>query len=154
MRGSQCCSVILDLDNKLLARPPSNLLQPLQLLYLWKVNVRAHVQGYLFQPKHMAYNHRSSQEPSSMSGTATNLPSNLRTLESSRHPESASMIRRILPKGRTPHVCVVGAGMAGMRCAQVLSDKGMKVTVFEGRDRIGGRVGPSQQEQRTSTHQA
>lgn len=50
------------------------------------------------------------------------------------------MIRRILPKGRAPHICVVGAGMAGMRCAQVLSDKGMKVTVFEGRDRLGGRV--------------
>ncbi|KAA6406821.1 MAG: hypothetical protein FRX48_09319 [Lasallia pustulata] len=50
------------------------------------------------------------------------------------------MIRRILPKGRAPHICVVGAGMAGMRCAQVLSDKGMKVTVFEGRDRLGGRM--------------
>lgn len=89
-----------------------------------------------------------------MSGTATNLPSNLHPSDSSRHSEAASMIRRTLPKGRTPHVCVVGAGMAGMRCAQVLSDKGMKVTVFEGRDRIGGRVGPSQEEQRTPTHQA
>ena len=64
------------------------------------------------------------------------------------------MIRRILPKGRAPHVCVVGAGMAGMRCAQVLSDKGMKVTVFEGRDRIGGRVGPSPEEGRIHTHHA
>lgn len=52
-----------------------------------------------------------------------------------------------------PHICVVGAGMAGMRCAQVLSDKGMKVTVFEGRDRLGGRVGPSQGKRRTTTHQ-
>ncbi|SLM41019.1 cell division cycle 14 [Lasallia pustulata] len=53
------------------------------------------------------------------------------------------MIRRILPKGRAPHICVVGAGMAGMRCAQVLSDKGMKVTVFEGRDRLDAAKGPN-----------
>lgn len=78
-----------------------------------------------------------------MSGAAIDRSSNLHSLDSSRHSEPASMMRRLLPKGRTPHVCVVGAGMAGMRCAQILSDKGIKVTVFEGRDRIGGRVGPS-----------
>lgn len=50
------------------------------------------------------------------------------------------MLRRALPKGRMPHVCVIGAGMAGLRCAEVLSRKGIKVTVLEGRDRIGGRV--------------
>ena len=41
---------------------------------------------------------------------------------------------------RQPHVCVVGAGVAGLRCADVLLDAGIKVTVNEGRDRIGGRV--------------
>ncbi|KAL9634831.1 MAG: hypothetical protein Q9164_003846 [Protoblastenia rupestris] len=30
--------------------------------------------------------------------------------------------------------------MAGLRCAKVLSEKGIKVTVFEARDRVGGRV--------------
>ncbi|MCJ1299292.1 hypothetical protein MMC08_002084 [Hypocenomyce scalaris] len=50
------------------------------------------------------------------------------------------MIRRTLFIGRTPHICVVGAGISGMRAAQLLSEKGMKVTVFEGRDRIGGRM--------------
>ena len=44
--------------------------------------------------------------------------------------------------GRTPHVCVVGAGVAGLRCAEVLLEKGIKVTILEGRDRIGGRVCP------------
>ena len=40
----------------------------------------------------------------------------------------------------TPHVCVVGAGVAGLRCAKVLLDCGVKVTILEARDRVGGRV--------------
>jgi hypothetical protein len=40
----------------------------------------------------------------------------------------------------TPHVGVIGAGLAGLRCAQVLVDAGVRVTVLEARDRIGGRV--------------
>ena len=52
-----------------------------------------------------------------------------------------AMIRRILPAGCTPRVCVVGAGMAGLRCAEVLTKKGAKVTLLEARNRIGGRVG-------------
>ncbi|KAL9611462.1 MAG: hypothetical protein Q9167_003899 [Letrouitia subvulpina] len=51
------------------------------------------------------------------------------------------MLRRIMAKGMTPHVCVIGAGMAGLRCAQVLTERGLKVTIFEARDRTGGRVG-------------
>ena len=30
--------------------------------------------------------------------------------------------------------------MAGLRCAEVLIEKGIKVTILEGRNRIGGRV--------------
>lgn len=41
---------------------------------------------------------------------------------------------------RNTHVCVVGAGIAGLRCASVLLEKGVKVTILEARDRIGGRV--------------
>ncbi|KAL8824831.1 MAG: hypothetical protein Q9170_008024, partial [Blastenia crenularia] len=55
--------------------------------------------------------------------------------------ESNTMLRRSLLKGRKPSVCVVGAGIAGMRCAQVLGEKGINVTVLEARDRTGGRVG-------------
>lgn len=40
-----------------------------------------------------------------------------------------------------PHVAIVGAGLAGLRCAEVLISKGAKVTVLEARQRIGGRVG-------------
>ena len=37
-------------------------------------------------------------------------------------------------------VCVVGAGVSGLRCAEVLAQEGLKVTILEGRNRIGGRV--------------
>ncbi|OWP00605.1 hypothetical protein B2J93_6042 [Marssonina coronariae] len=39
-----------------------------------------------------------------------------------------------------PHVCVVGAGVSGLRCAEVLLQNGFKVTILEARDRIGGRI--------------
>lgn len=89
-------------------------------------------------------------------------------LSSSRHiPHingiNANMTRRIIPKGDIPHVCIVGAGVSGnprcllihesqfqaeeflitsgLRCAEVLIKKGVKVSILEGRDRVGGRVG-------------
>ena len=37
-------------------------------------------------------------------------------------------------------VCVVGAGVSGLRSAEVLAQEGLKVTILEGRNRIGGRV--------------
>ncbi|KAH7356899.1 hypothetical protein BKA65DRAFT_217148 [Rhexocercosporidium sp. MPI-PUGE-AT-0058] len=37
-------------------------------------------------------------------------------------------------------ICIVGAGVAGLRCADVLLQHGFDVTILEGRDRIGGRV--------------
>jgi NADPH-dependent 2,4-dienoyl-CoA reductase/sulfur reductase-like enzyme len=39
-----------------------------------------------------------------------------------------------------PKVGIVGAGIAGLRCAEVLIDHGVEVTVLEARNRIGGRV--------------
>ncbi|KKZ68371.1 hypothetical protein EMCG_05957 [[Emmonsia] crescens] len=41
---------------------------------------------------------------------------------------------------KTPHVGIVGAGLAGLRCADILLDHGFRVTILEARDRIGGRV--------------
>ncbi|KAF2503265.1 FAD/NAD(P)-binding domain-containing protein [Lophium mytilinum] len=53
------------------------------------------------------------------------------------HP---NMIRRILPNGKRPHIGIIGAGVAGLRCADVLTQYGAKVTILEGRDRVGGRL--------------
>ncbi|KAF2838418.1 FAD/NAD(P)-binding domain-containing protein [Patellaria atrata CBS 101060] len=50
------------------------------------------------------------------------------------------MIDRILRKGSRPHVCIVGAGVAGLRCADVLLQHDVKVTIFEARNRVGGRL--------------
>lgn len=42
--------------------------------------------------------------------------------------------------GKIPHVGVIGAGISGLRCADILGQNGAKVTILEARDRIGGRV--------------
>ncbi|OJD16974.1 hypothetical protein AJ78_02908 [Emergomyces pasteurianus Ep9510] len=41
---------------------------------------------------------------------------------------------------RNPHVGIVGAGLAGLRCANILLDHDFRVTILEARGRIGGRV--------------
>lgn len=42
---------------------------------------------------------------------------------------------------KSVHVGIVGAGISGLRCADILLEQGFQVTIFEARDRIGGRVG-------------
>ncbi|MBI3764836.1 MAG: FAD-dependent oxidoreductase [Chloroflexi bacterium] len=42
--------------------------------------------------------------------------------------------------GGSADVIVIGAGMAGLGAARELADRGMKVMILEGRDRIGGRT--------------
>jgi phytoene dehydrogenase-like protein len=41
---------------------------------------------------------------------------------------------------KRPHIGIVGAGVSGLRCADILLSHGFKVTILEARDRIGGRV--------------
>ncbi|KAG7289741.1 hypothetical protein NEMBOFW57_006117 [Staphylotrichum longicolle] len=45
-----------------------------------------------------------------------------------------------LDPGRRPHIGIVGAGFAGLRCADVLLRSGFRVTVLEARNRLGGRI--------------
>jgi NADPH-dependent 2,4-dienoyl-CoA reductase/sulfur reductase-like enzyme len=54
--------------------------------------------------------------------------------------DNDTMLRRVLPLNTQPKVCVVGAGVAGLRCADYLLEKGFNVTLLEARDRVGGRV--------------
>ena len=66
--------------------------------------------------------------------------------KSSFKPRPAERHRASLPqieRKQRLRVCVVGAGLAGLRFAQLLVDEGIDVTVFEARERIGGRVGRS-----------
>lgn len=37
-------------------------------------------------------------------------------------------------------MAVIGAGLSGLRCADILIQNGARVTLFEARDRVGGRV--------------
>ncbi|KAJ4249346.1 hypothetical protein NW757_007925 [Fusarium falciforme] len=39
-----------------------------------------------------------------------------------------------------PHIAVVGAGLAGLRCADILIQNSFKVTIIEARNRVGGRL--------------
>lgn len=50
------------------------------------------------------------------------------------------MLRRAFRKETKPHVCIIGAGIAGLRCADILLQHDVQVTIFEARNRIGGRV--------------
>ena len=40
----------------------------------------------------------------------------------------------------SPHVLIAGAGMAGLAAARALQARGARITVFDARDRVGGRV--------------
>ncbi|TRX97256.1 hypothetical protein FHL15_002050 [Xylaria flabelliformis] len=48
--------------------------------------------------------------------------------------------RRAQILGRRPRIGIIGAGFAGLRCADVLLQHGFDVTLIEGRNRLGGRV--------------
>lgn len=43
-------------------------------------------------------------------------------------------------KHSSRQVCVIGAGVSGLRAAGLLAAAGLEVTILEARDRIGGRV--------------
>lgn len=68
----------------------------------------------------------------------------LRTERSENNITSRDMLRSAMSKSRQVSVGIVGAGFAGLRCADVLLQHGAKVTIFEARNRLGGRVAQSQ----------
>jgi monoamine oxidase len=49
-----------------------------------------------------------------------------------------------LPKlaraAEAPHIAVIGGGIAGLTCALALADRGVRATVYEACDRVGGRM--------------
>lgn len=50
------------------------------------------------------------------------------------------MQRRTESPDEPRHIAVVGAGISGLRCADLLEQYGFRVTVVEGRSRLGGRL--------------
>ncbi|MFN5356123.1 MAG: FAD-dependent oxidoreductase, partial [Bacteroidota bacterium] len=42
--------------------------------------------------------------------------------------------------GQQPQITIIGAGLAGLNCAYQLKKRGISATVFEGSNRVGGRV--------------
>jgi rhodanese-related sulfurtransferase len=54
--------------------------------------------------------------------------------------EGPGLTEGLAPNKDAPLVAVIGAGVAGLRAAQFLLEKGYSVVVFEARDRVGGRV--------------
>lgn len=59
------------------------------------------------------------------------------------HSEAGDMLRTAAAKSRQISIGIVGAGFAGLRCADVLLRHGFKVTILEARNRVGGRVAQS-----------
>lgn len=55
----------------------------------------------------------------------------------------SGMLRAAQRSGRQLNIGIIGAGFAGLRCADVLLQAGCKVTILEARHRVGGRVAQS-----------
>ncbi|KAF2278722.1 amine oxidase [Westerdykella ornata] len=90
------------------------------------------------EPRTYIPNNRLNSDPGIITRMQRDLSSSPHQSDSPGAESDSSMLRRAA--GKSPHVCIVGAGVAGLRCADVLLQHGAKVTMIEGRDRIGGRL--------------
>ncbi len=76
-------------------------------------------------------------------GEVREIPSRCRACTDARpHPRGVGPVRMSPPttRHRAPHVAIVGGGLAGLAVAASLVDRGVRVTLFESRPRLGGRA--------------
>lgn len=72
--------------------------------------------------------------------STNSVPSNDGSSESTLLAKGGTVIQEVFPKGIKPTIAVIGAGVAGLKAAEVLLEKGYDVVIYEARDRIGGRI--------------
>lgn len=123
---------------------PNSLFFRFILLLLLSTDALSWITTFEFEPNcvmewkaHYAPDSSSTNRMSRLQDDLSSSPHNGSIL---RNSPNTTMLRRTPPGGQVPHICVVGAGMAGLRCAEILTRQGLKVTILEARDRIGGRV--------------
>lgn len=78
--------------------------------------------------------------PGLTSLTSTNPVPNPESTLSAKSSLGGKVVQERFPKGVKPTIAVIGAGVAGLRAAEVLLEKGYEVVIYEARDRIGGRI--------------
>jgi len=54
--------------------------------------------------------------------------------------ESGQSVAKQLAAAQNRNIAIIGAGISGISAAKHLSEQGKNVVIFEGRDRIGGRI--------------
>ena len=81
--------------------------------------------------------------PAGTSRILQDLHSRQRFADQKVHPEDMFKSAMMATSKQVVSVGIVGAGFAGLRCADVLLRRGVKVTILEARNRLGGRVGQS-----------
>ncbi|KAI6383244.1 hypothetical protein MCOR25_000164 [Pyricularia grisea] len=84
--------------------------------------------SYMYQDLQSLYSHNAIEKTHFKTPPAMRQPSDTNT----QH-------QRNFDPGLSPHIGIIGAGLAGLRCADILLERGFKVTILEGRNRIGGR---------------
>jgi squalene-associated FAD-dependent desaturase len=57
-----------------------------------------------------------------------------------RGGESAELSAPQPPKPPPPHIAIVGGGLAGLAAASILVGRGLRISLFEARPRLGGRA--------------
>ncbi len=83
---------------------------------------------------------RSGQVQRDMSRVHDDLDRSCHHSSSAQNENFNKMQQAIRPKGKIPNIAIIGAGISGLRCADVLIKSGARVTIYEARNRIGGRV--------------